>query len=83
MIGYEDYLPLNVAVVRQDRPKAVQIILDDGRIWWLPRSQVINGGDLYAGQRNILIFAAFWLVQERALDSFTPMVAGEVFLAAS
>lgn len=78
--GYEnalDFLPdshgdtceLLVRVVRQDRPKAIQVILKDIRlILWLPRSCVEHGETYRAGDRDIWIDVQAWLVEKTRRD---------------
>ncbi len=68
------YVDLPVAIVRQSRPKAVQVILDTrqtvGRstIFWFARSTIRGGFDLAGGERDIVIQVADWVWAEKELE---------------
>lgn len=64
-----DYVTLDVQVIRQERPAAIQVLIRNGPIWWLPRSQVRNGYELRAGQRNIRIRAMAWIMEQKEKES--------------
>ena len=47
-------------VVRQERPKAIQIVQDGpGRIIWVPRSQILDRCPR-AGERNVDVLVTDW-----------------------
>lgn len=60
---------LRVAVIRQVRAKAVQVILGEHphQCVWLPRSGIVNGASLQAGERDLLLCVQAWLVEAKKL----------------
>ena len=64
-------VPLDVQVIRQARPRAVQVVLANYMIHWLPRSQIVGGGELVAGQRDFVIEVPGWLADR--LEQETPV----------
>lgn len=60
---------LHVAVVRQARERAVQVILADKlTFWWLPRSQIADGHTLQGGERDVSLEVADWIVEEKRAE---------------
>jgi hypothetical protein len=60
---------LRVAVIRRTRPKAVQVILGEypHQCVWLPRSGIVDGASLRAGERDLLLCVAEWVVRVKKL----------------
>lgn len=56
---------VDVLVVRQVRPRAVQVVLADYRIWWLPRSQIEDGGSYRGGERDFPLGLTEWILAEK------------------
>ena len=59
-------MTLKIAVIRQERPKAVQVIVGEYpyRIWWVPRSLIKDGAFLQAGERDIEVEIPEWFVKK-------------------
>jgi hypothetical protein len=64
------WVHLNVAVIRQERPKAFQVILDTGEIVWLPKSIVADAEDYQAGDRDITLSVQRWFAEKEELDAY-------------
>jgi hypothetical protein len=56
---------LPVRVIRRETPKAFSVCLEDGRIWWLPKSQVHNADEYQAGDRDCVIAIPDWLFEAK------------------
>ena len=56
---------LDVQVIRQEREKAIQVVLEDGTIHWLPKSLLTE--EYEAGERNLTISIPEWLAIEKGL----------------
>ncbi|HKB35072.1 MAG TPA: hypothetical protein VKD72_01375 [Gemmataceae bacterium] len=56
---------LAVQVIRRGTARAIQVVLTDGTIHWLPRSQLAREYD--AGQRDLTIPIPQWLAIKRGL----------------
>ena len=63
----EEWVHLDVAVIRRETEKAFQVILEDGSIHWLPKSQVADPEDYEAGDRDCTISITGWLASEKNL----------------
>lgn len=63
----DDYLNLDVLVVRRETPKALQVVLADGMIEWFPKSQVRPPVPI-AGERDITIGVSRWLLEQRQTE---------------
>lgn len=57
---------LDVLVIRQERPAAFQVILRNGWIFWLPKSQVGNAETFKAGDRETTMEIPEWLAEKKA-----------------
>jgi hypothetical protein len=60
---------IDVKVVRQARERAVQVVLADWSIWWLPRSQIQDGFSLRGGERNLTLAVTEWIVEEKEAEA--------------
>lgn len=60
---------LDVAVVRRETALALQLILTDGTLPWIPKSKVFKASMYTAGVRNcnILVDTLFWEQKQREL----------------
>ena len=57
-------MTLHILVVRQERPKAVQVIVKEQLPFlWLPRKLLSR--DLRAGERNVTVDIPDWLWEEK------------------
>jgi hypothetical protein len=67
-MGASGFIHLEVQAVRQAREKAIQVILADGSIHWLPRS-VISEGDKYdGGDRDVTISVQEWFCEKEGIE---------------
>jgi hypothetical protein len=65
-------IDLAVRVIRKESEKAFNVCLDDGRIWWLPKSQVTDAEQYQAGDRECTMTIPEWLYdlkEKEAADS--------------
>lgn len=62
------WVHLDVEVIRQETAKAFQVVLEDGSMHWLPKSQVSNVEDYKAGLRNCTVSITEWLANEKNLS---------------
>ncbi len=63
----EDWVHLDVAVIRQETEKAFQVILEDGSIHWLPKSQIADADDYTAGDRNCTVSVTRWIAEQKEI----------------
>ena len=63
----DGWVNLKVQVVRQAREKAIQVVLEDGQIHWLPRSCIEHASIFRPGMRNVVVTVKKWLAEEEGL----------------
>lgn len=63
-----NYVHVAVHVIRQESDKAFQVVLEDGTIHWLPKSQIANAGDYEAGDRDLTLSITEWIAGEKGID---------------
>ncbi len=63
------WVHLDVQVIRQESDKAFQVVLEDGSIHWLPKSQVDDADAYESGDRDVTISITEWLAKEKGLES--------------
>lgn len=59
------YVDLEVQVIRRETDVAFSVVLEDGRIWWLPKSQVAHAEDYVAGDRDLTLSVTEWILEQK------------------
>ncbi len=59
------YVDLEVQVIRKETDAAFNVVLEDGRIWWLPKSQVADADDYEAGDRDLTLSVTEWILEQK------------------
>ncbi len=65
----QEWVHLEVAVIRKETDRAFNVQLEDGRIYWLPKSQVSDADDYEAGDRNCTMSITSWLAEQKEIES--------------
>lgn len=63
----QEWVHLEVAVIRQETDKAFNLALEDGRIFWIPKSQISDADDYEAGDRNCTISITRWIAEQKEI----------------
>lgn len=66
-MSYSANVCLNVRVIRQESEKAFNVILADGMIYWVPKSQVPDAGSYKAGDRDVPMSVSRWFAKQAGL----------------
>lgn len=66
-VSQSDWVSLDVQVIRRETEKAFQVVLADGSIHWLPKSQVDSADNLEAGRRDLTIMVTEWIARLKEL----------------
>lgn len=61
----QEWVHLDVAVIRKETEKAFNVQLEDGRIMWLPKSQISDADDYEAGDRDCTISVTAWIWEQK------------------
>lgn len=64
----------NVRVIRQERQRAFQVVLDNWQIHWLPRSQIESAEEFRAGDRDVVMTIPLWLAEKKEADYDWPAI---------
>jgi hypothetical protein len=67
-VSGSDWVHLDVQVIRRETDKAFQVILEDGSINWLPKSQVCDADEYQAGDRDLTMSVTEWIAQQKGLS---------------
>jgi hypothetical protein len=70
-MGFSGYTHLNVLVVRRETEKSFQVVLDNRKIYWLPKKCVQDAGDYKAGDRDCEMSIPDWLWEKIQDESNT------------
>lgn len=60
-----NYVHLDVQVIRRETDRAFNVVLQDGRIWWIPKSQVADAGEYEAGDRDVTLSVTEWIYNQK------------------
>jgi len=63
----DEWVYINVQVIRQETEKAFQVVLENGQIIWLPKSQISDSEDYEAGDRDVELAITQWIATEKEL----------------
>lgn len=63
-----DWVHIEVAVIRKETDKAFNVQLENGQIVWIPKSQVSDADDYEAGDRNVTISITSWIAQQKEIE---------------
>jgi hypothetical protein len=66
-MGQLDWVSLDVQVIRRETEKAFQVILADGSIHWIPKSQVDYADEYRAGDRYLTMLVTEWIARLKEL----------------
>jgi hypothetical protein len=67
-----NYVYLDVQVIRQETPKAFQVVTYEGRLEWIPKSQVRDPEDFEAGDCDLTLEITDWIAKEKGLVAREP-----------
>ncbi len=68
-------MDLQVVIIRKATPKAIQVVLDGGKIMWIPKKAIKE--DYLPGEKNILVPIAYWFGSIIAEQEWREMMKAE------
>lgn len=66
-VGASNYVDLEVQVIRRETADAFQVVIEDGDIIWLPKSQIADAEDYEAGDRDLCLSITEWIAEQKGL----------------
>ena len=60
-----ELVDVEVSVISRETGKAFKVIMVDGRIWWLPKSQISGPEDFKEGLRNQTMRISKWIYGQK------------------
>lgn len=63
-----EWVHVLVAVIRKETDKAFNVQMEDGQIFWIPKSQISDADDYEAGDRNVEISITEWIANEKGIE---------------
>lgn len=67
-MGSSSWVHLDVAEIERETATAFYLRLEDGRMVWVPKSQVSNAEDYAKGDRNCTISVSDWIAEQKKLN---------------
>lgn len=67
-MGFSDWVHFDFKIVRRETEKAFQFHLEDGRMIWVPKSQIESPDDYKAGDKNGTVSISEWFCSKEGLD---------------
>lgn len=62
-----DWVHLDVAEIRSETEKAFLLVLEDGELLWMPKSQISDVDDYSVGDTDAVVSVTEWIANQKGL----------------